>query len=73
MRHINLSKHSIRLAKNEVRPVHSAEYQAGPTAGQFAAAEIIRMLAKMVIKLTTTEWAVTVVIAPRRMVHYDSV
>lgn len=42
----NVSKHQIDLFSKEVRLIHSAPYQTGPTARQSTAAEMNQMIAK---------------------------
>lgn len=48
----------------EVRPVHSAQYRAGPTPVQLAVAEINRMLGENVIEAATTKLDERIVFAP---------
>lgn len=52
---ITASGNSIKMASDDVKFVHSAPYQAGPTARQFTANEIDRTLKERIIESSTTE------------------
>lgn len=63
---MNVSKHRINLLNDEVSPVHSASYSAGPTARKFVAAKIDRIIPEKYIEAVTTQWAASIAFAPKK-------
>lgn len=68
---INLFKDQTGLLNEEGRPEHSNSYRAGLIARPYAAAQIIRMLARKVPETATTESAVSIMLAHKRTVPCD--
>lgn len=62
----NVMKHRNTLLNDDVWPVHSVTYRAGPTTRKFSTKEITRMITKKVIKPAITEWADPNVFAPKK-------
>lgn len=50
------AEHQIALVNDSIRQMRSASYKRRPTAREFAATEIDRMLQEKIIVQTTTEW-----------------
>lgn len=63
---ITTAKHSIVLTSKNFRPVHSAPYSAEPTARQFAATDINKMLQENVFKSRGTEFAGPIIFTRRK-------
>lgn len=60
------AKDRIELTYNNLRIVHSAPYGAGPKARQFVATAIDCTLQEDVIERVTTEWAIPILVAPKK-------
>lgn len=62
---IKKSKPRIDQTSDDIRPVHSASYRAGPAARHFAEKGIQKMLQKAVVP-ANTEWARSIVFSPEK-------
>lgn len=67
---ISVAKHGFELTSDELRPVHSASYRAGPETSEFEKQEICKMVKLGVIQLTEKKWTAPIVLAPRRSDSY---
>lgn len=63
---VDVSEHRADLLNDKIRPFHFDQFRAEPTARQFAAAAINRMIVENVMKLTTTEEAAPIEFTPKK-------
>lgn len=61
LRRIKTAKHRIELSNDNVCPMNSARYRAGPKERQFEATKSNRMFEEEVIEPATTKWASPIV------------
>lgn len=62
---VNIEKHCIELTSENLEPIQSTPYLAGPKARQFEKAEFENILSQKVIEPTQTEWAAPIVTASK--------
>lgn len=55
LKRIKVAQHCIDLLNNEVRPIHTTPFWAGPTVWKFTAVDDSRMITEMIIEPTITE------------------
>lgn len=63
---VKMTKHRIDLLQPAIVPVHKALYRAGLETTEFEKANIDMKLAEYIIELVQTEWAVPIVVVPKK-------
>lgn len=63
---IKIANHRIELLQPDTAPGHSTLYRAGPKTKEFEEAEVDKMLVESVIEPAQAEWAVPIVLVPKR-------
>lgn len=63
---ISIAKHQTELTNGQGKPVHCAFYWGGPKARESNKAEIQKVLEMRVIESVETEWAVPILLAPKK-------
>lgn len=63
---ITAAKHRIEQLDKPTKLVHLAQYRTGTKRKEFEKAEIFKMMERLVIEPTQTEWAVPILFAPKK-------